>query len=128
MHYIEGLETTRSEELYKRALMILPAGVSSHIRACPTWSPYPIFFDHGKGSHFWDVDGNEYIDYPLGMGPLIHGHTPTRIIDAVREQLMKGTMPGLNTELEIKTAEKISRIVPNAEMVVFTNTGLEATL
>jgi glutamate-1-semialdehyde 2,1-aminomutase len=128
MDYTEGLKTSRSKELYKRSCNIIPAGASSHIRTYPTWDPYPIFFERGEGSHFWDVDGNEYIDYPLGLGPLIHGHTPRNVINAVKEQLEKGTMPSLNTELEIKTAEKIGKIVPNAEMVVFTNTGLEATL
>jgi glutamate-1-semialdehyde 2,1-aminomutase len=128
MNYTEELKSTKSQKLYERACKILPAGVSSHIRSYPSWDPYPIYFSHGKDSHFWDIDGNEYIDYPLALGPLIHGHTPTKIINAVKEQIEKGSMPGLNTEIEVKTAEKISEVVPNAEKVVFSNTGLEATM
>lgn len=128
MVYVEGLETGRSKELYERACRVIPAGVSSHIRAYPVFDPYPIFFDRGKGSHFWDVDGNEYIDYVLSYGPLIHGHCPPKILEAVREQMEKGTLCGMPTELSVKTAEKIKEVVPNAEMVRFTNTGLEATM
>ena len=128
MTYVEGLKTTKSKDLFEKACKVLPGGVSSAIRTYPVFDPYPIFFDRGKGSKFWDADGNEYIDFVLSLGPLIHGHAPPKIIEAVKDQMEKGTMSGMPSELSVKTAGKIKDLVPNAEMVRFTNTGLEATM
>jgi glutamate-1-semialdehyde 2,1-aminomutase len=82
----------------------------------------------GKGSRIWDLDGNEYTDYKLALGPLILGHCPPRIMEAVERQLQNGTMLGTLTEGEVELAEKIQRLVPCAEMVKFATTGAEATL
>ncbi len=128
MSYIEGLNTERSKQLFERACEIIPGGVYSPIRGVPAFDPYPIFFNHGDGSHIWDSDGNKYLDYVLSLGPLIHGHRPPKIFKAVMEQMEKGTMAGMPTETGIKLAEKIHQVVPNAEMVRVANTGLEATL
>jgi glutamate-1-semialdehyde 2,1-aminomutase len=81
----------------------------------------------GRGSHIWDVDGNEYIDYKLALGPLILGHCPPRVVEAVTRQLQEGTMLGTLTEREVEVAERIHEIVPCAEMVKFATTGAEAT-
>lgn len=128
MNSWEGLKTEKSKELYERACRVIPVGASSSARAYPMFDPYPISFDHGKGSRFWDVDGNEYIDFVLAYGPLVHGHCPPKILDAVKRQMEKGTMCGQPTELGIKTAEKIKQVVPNADFVRFSNTGTEATM
>jgi glutamate-1-semialdehyde 2,1-aminomutase len=82
----------------------------------------------GKGSRIWDIDGNEYTDYKLALGPLILGHCPPRVLDAVERQLQNGTMLGTLTEGEVELAEKIQKLVPCAEMVKFATTGAEATL
>ena len=124
----DGLNTEKSRELYKRACAVIPVGASSSARAYPMFNPYPISFDHGKGARFWDVDGNEYLDFVLAYGPLIHGHCPPKILDAVRKQMEKGTMCGQPTELGVRTAEKIKQVVPNADFVRFSNTGTEATM
>lgn len=81
----------------------------------------------GKGSRIWDVDGNEYIDYKLALGPLILGHCPQRVMTAVADQLKKGTMFGTLTEKEVEVAERVQKRVPCAEMVKFATTGAEAT-
>jgi glutamate-1-semialdehyde 2,1-aminomutase len=128
MAHWDGLNTERSRELYKRASAVIPVGASSSARAYPMFDPYPISFDHGKGAYFWDVDGNEYLDFVLAYGPLIHGHCPPKVLDAVRKQMEKGTMCGQPTELGVRAAEKIKQVVPNADFVRFSNTGTEATM
>lgn len=121
-------KTEKSKELYERAKRVLPAGVSSNPRAHPIWSPYPIVIHRGKGSKIYDIDGNEYIDMFLSYGPLILGHAHPKLIEAVSQQLEQGTMFGTTTELEVRTAEKICKMVPCAEMIRFTNTGTEGTM
>jgi glutamate-1-semialdehyde 2,1-aminomutase len=126
--YSPGLKTTLSKELYERSKNIIPGGASSHCRCYPTFDPYPIALQRGKGSRVWDLDGNEYVDYCLALGPLILGHGPPSVIRAVAEQLEKGTMFAALVEKELKLAEKFREMVPNAEMVRFSNTGAEATM
>lgn len=126
--YFPGLKTALSKELYERAKNIIPGGASSHCRCYPTFDPYPIALQRGKGSRVWDLDGNEYIDYCLALGPLILGHSPPSVIRAVADQLEKGTMFASLVEQEPKLAEKFREMVPNAEMVRFSNTGAEATM
>jgi len=117
----------KSEALYEEAKKILPSGASSNVRLSEH-DPFPIIFRQGMGSKVWDVDKNEYIDYLLAYGPLILGHCHPTVISAVKEQLHKGTMFGTTTELEIEVAKKIASMVPNAEMVSFSNSGTEATM
>lgn len=121
------LELRRSEAIYEEAKTILPVGASSNVRIYKH-EPFPIIFDHGKGSRVWDVDGNEYIDYLLAYGPLILGHCYPSVVNAIREQIQKGTMFGTTTELEVEVAKKIASMVPGAEMVSFSNSGTEATM
>lgn len=116
---------TRSEELFEKSKRIMPGGVNSPVRA---FQPYPFFTEHAKGSHLFDVDGKEYIDYCLAYGPLILGHTPPKIIDAVTAQLENGSLFGTPTEKEVELAEFICEIVPSAEMVRLVSTGGEATM
>jgi len=121
------LELRKSEAIYEEAKKILPAGASSNVRIY-RHEPFPIIFDRGKGSRVWDIDGNEYIDYLLAYGPLILGHCHPSVVNAIKEQIQKGTMFGTTTELEVEVAKKIAGMVPAAEMVSFSNSGTEATM
>src|SRR3990170_523993 len=116
---------TRSEELFERAKRLIPGGVNSPVRA---YQPYPFFTKSASGSRIVDVDGNEYIDYCLGYGPLILGHAHPKVIEAVKAQLEHGSLFGTPTEQEVVFAELVSEVVPSAEMVRLVSTGGEATM
>lgn len=120
-----GSKTLKSKTLYNRAKKVLPAGVSYGIRF---FEPYPFYTARAKGSKLYDVDGNEYVDFWLGHTALILGHSHFEIAKTVKEQLEKGTHYGTCHELEIQLAEQIARMVPNVEMVRFTNSGTEANM
>lgn len=119
--------TKKSAEWFEVASRHLPGGVTGNVKFYP---PYPIYLKKAKGSHVWDLDGNEYIDYMLCFGPLILGHAHPRVIDAVKKQLDRdGTQIfGAPHELEARMAERLKNIFPFADAVRFTNSGLEATL
>ena len=127
-----AVQLTRSMQLYQEAQSVLPAGVSSNARVwraiCPTFMPCGIFVSRAKGSHLWDVDGNEYIDYRMGFGPVILGHSDPRIHEAVHRVDEDGLIFALSHELEIDVARKISSMVPCADKVRFCNSGTEATM
>ncbi len=108
----------------ERSRKSLAGGVSSNVRAGD--KPLPLFFDRGLGSHLWDVDGNEYIDYVLGRGPLFLGHTQLEVIDATCRQLQRGQIYAAQHELEFELSERISRIIPCADLVRFGISGSEA--
>jgi len=114
----------KSLKLYERACKTCPGGIHSNVRK--NWRPQPMFYDHGKGSHVWDVDGNEFIDYVLARGPLLLGHSPGPVIKAVKKQCERGLMYAGQHKLEIEASEKFCEIVPCAEMVRFSSTGSEA--
>jgi len=117
-------KTEKSKKLFEEARRFTPGGVHSGIRFS---KPYPIFIERACGSRIYDVDNNEYVDYHLAFGPVILGHSPTRVIEAVKDQLDRGIIFGLSNELEVKVARKIIQHVPSAQMVKFCNTGTEAT-
>ncbi len=114
-----------SEELYKKAVKLMPAGVSSPVRAI---KPYPFYTERACGSRLFDVDGNEYIDYCLAYGPLILGHANPVVKEAILKQVEKGWLYGTPIELEVKFAELIVNLYPSIEMLRFVNTGSEATM
>jgi glutamate-1-semialdehyde 2,1-aminomutase len=116
---------SRSEGIFEKAKELIPGGVNSPVRA---FQPYPFFTKCARGSRIFDVDGNEYVDYCLGYGPLILGHAHEQIIGAVKEQLERGTLYGTPTEKEVELAELVCKLVPSAEMVRLVNTGTEATM
>ncbi len=122
----------KSEQLFKEALKYLPAGVSSNARLwrrlCRIGVPCSIYVDRARGSHIWDVDGNEYIDYRLGFGPVILGHSYPAVQKRIHDAEKKGTVYALSTEKEIQVAKLLRWIVPSAEMVRFANSGTEATM
>ncbi len=115
-----------AQAIFDRAMKVLVKGVSSNFRY---WGPEstPIVA-RGKGAKVWDADGNEYIDYRLGWGPIILGHADDRVNRAVIETIANGTTFATTTELEVAVAEKIVKMVPGMEMLRFTNTGTEATM
>lgn len=119
---------SKSRALYERACKVIPEGVSSPVRGPRSYKPYPIYMKNGKGSKIFDADGNEYVDFILAFGPLILGHAPPPVIEAVKKAMEDGTMMGTAQEIEVEVAEKINRIVPNADLVRFANTGTEATM
>ncbi len=118
----------RSGELFDRASEIIPGGAGSSARtAYFGWKPYPPFIAQGLGSRITDVDGHEYIDYLLGLGPMILGHRNPVVTKAVVNAVTDlGTCFGLPYELEIEAAQKVVDAVPSVEMVRFTNSGSEA--
>lgn len=117
-----------SRSLYEAAKGYMPGGVNSTVRAFKGVSGTPRFRLRGSGSKIWDVDGNEYIDYVLSWGPLILGHTPEKVVEAVREEVGRGTSFGAPTENEIILARLIVESVPSIEKVRMVNSGTEATM
>lgn len=117
---------TIAQPIYDRARRVMPKGVSSNFRY---WGPdsTPVIA-RGKGARVWDADGNEFIDYRLGWGPIILGHADDRVNKAVRQAIENGTLFAAATELEVSVAEKIVKLVPGMEMLRFTTTGTEATM
>ena len=116
----------KSHKHFERAAKKLPLGVSSNFRY---WGDdKTIYVDHGKGARVWDIDGNEYIDYRLAYGPVILGYADERVDEAAREGMQVGGVFALSTELEYEVAKRISRMVPAAELVRFSNSGTEAVM
>ncbi|MDP2232590.1 MAG: glutamate-1-semialdehyde 2,1-aminomutase [Actinomycetota bacterium] len=122
------MTNTRSAESFDAACNLIPGGVNSPVRAFKSVGCSPIFYDRAKGSHVWDVDGNEYIDFVASWGPMILGHAPEAVLDKVREQLSRGTSYGAPTLIEVEMAEAVVKAVPSVEMVRFVSSGTEATM
>jgi len=120
--------TTRSKALFERAQKSIPGGVNSPVRAFRSVGGTPPFMVRGEGSHIWDADGNEYVDYVGSWGPLILGHRHPAIIEALAGALETGTSFGAPTEKEIDLAEAVCEAVPSIEMVRLVNSGTEATM
>ena len=98
--------------------------MSSHFRMI--YHPVPLTYKSAKGSKLKDIDGNTYIDYALAAGPIVLGHAPTKVLNAVKNSLSKGQLYYGQHETEIKLAKKITEIIPCAERVRFASTGSEA--
>jgi glutamate-1-semialdehyde 2,1-aminomutase len=122
------MNTSTSDKLFDKAKQIIPGGVNSPVRAFKSVGRNPLFISKAKGSKIWDVDGNEYIDYVGSWGPMILGHSHPQIIEAIIKIAEKGTSFGAPTELEVKIAELICKIMPSIEMVRMVNSGTEATM
>ncbi len=122
------MKTAQSEALFARAQEYIPGGVNSPVRAFRGVGGTPRFIARGEGSHIWDVDGNEYIDYICSWGPLLFGHRPKTVISAIASVLEIGTSFGAPTGREVELAELIVDAVPSVEMVRLVNSGTEATM
>lgn len=114
--------------MFEKAKKVIPGGVNSPVRAFKSVGGTPVFIDSGRGSHFIDVDGNDYIDYIGSWGPHLFGHNPEFIVDEISKTLQFGTSFGAPTELEVRMAELICELVPSVEMVRMVNSGTEATM
>ncbi len=119
---------SNSEELFNRAERVIPGGVNSPVRAFRSVGGKPVFIERGNGSHVWDVDGKEYIDFIGSWGPLLFGHRPPEVIKALEEVLEVGTSFGAPTRREVEIAELLTELVPSVEKVRLVNSGTEATL
>ncbi|MCX6594306.1 MAG: aspartate aminotransferase family protein [Acidobacteria bacterium] len=108
---------------YERAQQTLAGGVSTALRRSAR--PSPLYFDSGAGAVITDVDGNQYLDYTLAWGPLILGHAPEAVNQAVARQLAKGHTFGAQHDLEFEVAELLCRAIPCADLVAFANSGTE---
>src|SRR5262245_65090618 len=116
----------RSNAHFKRAVTRLPLGVSSNFRY---WGEdQTLYVSKARGARIWDIDGNEYIDYRMAYGPCILGYADPRVDAAARAGIEVGGVFALATEREYAVAERISKMVPAAEMVRFSNSGTEAVM
>ncbi len=116
-------KTVGSQERFGRAQKSLAGGVSSGLRRSAR--PYPLYFASGQGARMTDVDGNVYFDYGLAWGPLILGHASPQIADKVAAQLRRGLTFGAQHDLEFEVAERLTEIIPCADLVCFANSGTE---
>jgi len=117
-----------SEELFARAVELMPGGVNSPVRAFRGVGGTPRFIRSARGATMTDVEGRTYVDYVGSWGPMILGHADPEVIDALHAALGHGTSYGAPTELEVEMAEEITDAVPSIEMVRMVNSGTEATM
>lgn len=120
----------RSAALFEKACEVIPGGVNSTARATWSgWEPHPLFVESGEGARVRDVDGNSYIDYLLGLGPMLLGHRPPKVTQAVVQQIeRRGTVFALPDADETLLAHKIIKAIPSVEQVRLCNTGTEAVI
>lgn len=125
---IQTRNRSRSQQWFERAQQSLVEGVNSPSRGAAVYTPGPILLERGQGSHVWDADGNEYVDFMMSFGALIQGHAHPTLVKTVSEAMAEGSHFAAATSAEIEAAERVRRMVPSAEVVRFTNTGSEATM
>lgn len=118
----------KSEELFLKAVDLMPGGVNSPVRAFRAVGGTPVFIASGRGARVRDVDGNDYLDFVLSWGPLILGHCHPEVMDALAAVLKTGTSFGASTSGEVALAEEIIKAFPSIERVRLVNSGTEATL
>ena len=116
---------SRSSELYERSKSLFPSGVTHDSRYL---KPFPIFADEASGSRKTSVEGHSIVDYWMGHGAMLLGHSHPAIVEAVQQQVARSTHPGSCHQLELEWGERVQKLVPSAEMLRFTNSGTEATL
>ena len=119
---------SRSEDLYRRAVSLLPGGVNSPVRAMRAIGRDPIFIESGSGALIRDVDGNEYVDWVCSWGPLILGHANPAVIEAATAAAARGTSFGAPTEGEVELADEVAGRIPSVQMLRMTSSGTEATM
>ncbi len=122
------MRTEKSKKLFARASQLLPGGVDSPVRAFKSVGGSPLFIRRASGATLVDVDGNKYIDYVMSWGPLIHGHAPKGLVQAIARAAKDGTSFGAPSPLEITLAERVTKLMPSIERVRFVNSGTEAAM
>jgi len=120
--------TTKSKEIFKRAVNVMPGGVNSPVRAFGPVGCQPVCIEHAKGAYLYDEDGNSYIDYIGSWGPMILGHNDPRVVEAMKKQIERGISYGAIAKLEVEMAELMVSLVPALEMVRMVNSGTEAVM
>ena len=122
-------EIKKSNELYNRALGLIPSVTQTLAKGPGQWinGVAPKYLVKGKGSHVWDADGNEFIDYMMGVGPLSLGYAYPKVDEAIKKQLEDGITFSMMHPLEVEVAELIRDVIPNAEAVRYSKTGADAT-
>jgi glutamate-1-semialdehyde 2,1-aminomutase len=118
----------KSKALYNEALRLIPGGVNSPVRACKSVGRTPLFIARAHGSHIYDIDGNDFLDYVGSWGPMILGHAHPQVVGALKSVLENGTSYGAPTEKEIEMARLITEAVPSIQLVRMVNSGTEATM
>ncbi|MBS2969905.1 glutamate-1-semialdehyde 2,1-aminomutase [Metabacillus sp. KIGAM252] len=118
----------KSKQAFKEAQGLMPGGVNSPVRAFKSVNLDPIFMERGKGSRIYDIDGNEYIDYVLSWGPLIHGHANDQVVESLKKVVESGTSFGAPTLVENELAKLVKERVPSIEIVRMVSSGTEATM
>ena len=118
------MDFKKSTALYERSKKSLAGGVSSQARIGE--KPVPLFFESGKGSKLYDVDGNKYIDYQMANGPAFFGHSPDFLLEAVNREMQRFQLFAGQHELEIRVSELVQQAVPCAELVRYNSSGTEA--
>jgi len=119
--------TAKSKELFEKAKKMFVGGVASSLHKTE-YDEYPIYIESAKGSKVYDVDGNEYIDYLGGFGPMVLGYTPPAVEQAVIEQVTKGALYAAPTESLNEVSEKLLELIPCADLITYQNTGTEANM
>jgi glutamate-1-semialdehyde 2,1-aminomutase len=122
------LKTVTSQRLFARARQVLPGGVDSPVRAFKAVGGSPLFIRRASGARLEDVDGNRYIDYVMSWGPLIHGHAPRALVEAIASAARRGTSFGAPSALEHELAERVRALMPSMERVRFVSSGTEAAM
>ncbi|HRD40458.1 MAG TPA: glutamate-1-semialdehyde 2,1-aminomutase, partial [Bacteroidia bacterium] len=122
------MKNNTSAQLFEKAKNFFPGGVNSPVRAFRSVGGTPLFIDKGKGSHIWDADGNELVDYCCSWGPLILGHANEKVLNAVEKTMRNGTSFGAPTRLENELAELILSNNPFIEKIRFVSSGTEAVM
>ncbi len=122
------MDIPRSLQLYAEAQEYIPGGVNSPVRSFKGVGGTPLFIQRGQGSHIWDADGHELIDYVGSWGPLILGHAHPEVVEALRDALQRGLSFGAPTEGEVELAHMIVDALPSVDMVRLVSSGTEATM
>jgi len=121
---MEKVKYEKSAKLLERAKKVLAGGVSSEFRKYN--HPHAIFYSHGSGSHIYDADGNDYLDFTLSQGPLILGHSHPKVLQAINEYSQQGQLFAGQHIKELLLAEKLNKLIPSAELMRFCLDGSEA--
>src|SRR4051812_23337245 len=122
------MRVSASRRLFARASAILPGGVDSPVRAFKSVGASPLFIRRAAGARMEDVDGNQFIDYVMSWGPLIHGHAPRGLVAALAAAARLGTSFGAPSALEVELGERVRRLMPSIERVRFVSSGTEAAM
>ena len=117
-----------NQQLFDRALKVIPGGVNSPVRAFKAVGGTPRFVQRAQGAYFWDANGQRYTDYIGSWGPMILGHGHPAVVEAVQKALLEGFSFGAPTEREVELAEEILQLVPSMEMLRLVSSGTEAAM